>query len=147
VSTLLPESSGAPDLRSGRLRAVWGGVLGTGLVFGMSGLKPIPVIVLAQALNGFVLPLVAILVLVAVNDRARLGLAVNGLLANVLGVVCAGVAVVIGLHGLGRVAGAVFGVDPPAPATVVRMGGVAVAAIVVVLVRMRRSSSRGPDGR
>ena len=146
VSTLLTERSGEPDLRSGRLRAVWSGVLATGLVFGMSGLKPIPVIVLAQALNGFVLPLVAILVLVAVNDRSRLGPAVNGPLANGLGVVCAGVAVVIGLHGLGRVAGAVFGVGPPSPATVVRAGSVVVAAIVVVLVRMRRSSSRGPEG-
>jgi Mn2+/Fe2+ NRAMP family transporter len=140
VGALLPEPGGVElDLRSGRMRAVWIAVLSAGVVLGASGLKPIPVIVLAQALNGFVLPLVSILVLLAVNDRSRLGeRALNGPLANALGVICVGVAVVIGLHGLGRVAGTVFGIDAPAPANVVRLAGVILAFFVVLIVRVRR---------
>ena len=48
-------SDGAPERwndRSLRYRGVWLAVLATGLFFGLSGLQPVPVIILAQALNG-----------------------------------------------------------------------------------------------
>jgi Mn2+/Fe2+ NRAMP family transporter len=139
VRSLLPVTEGdPPDFRSGRVRAVWMAVLAIGVVLGMSGLKPIPVIVLAQALNGLVLPLVATLVLLAVNDASRLEAgATNGPVANVLGVICVGVTVVIGLHGLGRVAAKLLGTDPPSAAAVVKLGTLVVVGIVIVLVRMR----------
>src|SRR5690606_25047331 len=40
-----------------KLALLWGGVLLVGFVFGISGIKPIPVILFVQALNGFILPL------------------------------------------------------------------------------------------
>ncbi len=52
-------------------RLVWAGVLLSGWIFGMSGLKPIPVIILAQALNGLLLPFISIFLWIIVND-ARL---------------------------------------------------------------------------
>jgi Mn2+/Fe2+ NRAMP family transporter len=147
VRSLLPRNADAvPDLRSGPLRAVWIGVLGTGVVLGMSGLEPIPVIVLAQALNGFVLPLVAILVLIAVNDRSWLGDdSVNGVLANVLGLACVGVTVVVGLNGLGRVAGRLLDSEQPSPAVLVRLSGLIVLGIVALLLRVRRGSGSVTD--
>jgi manganese transport protein len=48
-------------------RAVWLSVMAVGLGFGLLGVKPVPVIVLAQAANGLLLPVVTVFLLLAVN--------------------------------------------------------------------------------
>lgn len=58
---------------SWRYRGVWIGVLVVGVVFGATGVKPIPVIILAQAFNGLVLPLIAVFLWLTMNDRRLLG--------------------------------------------------------------------------
>ena len=73
------------DLRGRRLRLVWGAVLLVGVGFAVAGVRPIPAIVFAQAANGLLLPLIAAFLLWVMNDRALLGRATNGPLANVLG--------------------------------------------------------------
>ena len=61
-----------------------------------------PAIIAAQALNGVLLPVVAIFLWLVMNDRRLLGDAVNGRLANVtMGLVVA-VAVVLGARGVWR---------------------------------------------
>jgi len=88
-------------------RMVWLGVLVTGMAFGIADVRPIPVIILAQAFNGLLLPLIAAFLWVAMNDSALLGEGVNSRLQNlVMGVV---VVVCIGL-GLRGVMAAVGGV-------------------------------------
>jgi Mn2+/Fe2+ NRAMP family transporter len=52
-------------------RVVWGAVLLTGILFGISNVQPVPAIILAQALNGIILPVVAIFLLLMANN-ARL---------------------------------------------------------------------------
>jgi Mn2+/Fe2+ NRAMP family transporter len=52
-------------------RVVWGAVLLTGILFGISNVEPVPAIILAQALNGIILPVVAIFLLLMANN-ARL---------------------------------------------------------------------------
>ncbi len=54
------------DGRSFRL--VWGGVLLVGVLLGLLAIQPIPAIILAQALNGILLPLVVIFLYFIVND-------------------------------------------------------------------------------
>lgn len=49
-------------------RAVWVLVLLTGFGFGISGIKPIPVILAVQALNGLVLPLLTAYLILLIND-------------------------------------------------------------------------------
>ncbi|HRI78010.1 MAG TPA: divalent metal cation transporter [Cyclobacteriaceae bacterium] len=51
-----------------RQRLVWISVLLTGFVFGISGVKPVPVILAVQALNGLVLPLLTAYLILLVND-------------------------------------------------------------------------------
>ncbi|MCW5909716.1 MAG: Nramp family divalent metal transporter [Cyclobacteriaceae bacterium] len=51
------------------VRLVWAVVLLTGFGFGISGVKPIPVILAVQALNGFVLPLLAYFLTRMANDN------------------------------------------------------------------------------
>jgi Mn2+/Fe2+ NRAMP family transporter len=83
-----------------RFRAVWIGVLVTGMAFGIADVKPIPVIILAQAFNGLILPLVAVFLWVAMNDRDLLGEGVNSRLQNLVMGVVALVCVILGLRGL-----------------------------------------------
>jgi manganese transport protein len=51
------------------VRLVWGAVLLTGFIFGVSGVKPIPVILTVQALNGLILPLITGFLILIVNDK------------------------------------------------------------------------------
>ena len=88
------------DLRDRRLRLVWGAVLFTGVVFSLAGVRPVPAIVFAQAANGLLLPLIAIFLLIVMNDRALLGRAANGWLANTLGGVVVALSVVLGVRAL-----------------------------------------------
>jgi len=53
-----------------RQRMVWIFVLLTGFVFGISGVKPVPVILAVQALNGLVLPLLTAYLILLINDPA-----------------------------------------------------------------------------
>jgi Mn2+/Fe2+ NRAMP family transporter len=86
---------------SPRYRAVWLGVLVTGMAFGIADVRPIPVIILAQAFNGLLLPLIAVFLWIAMNDRDLLGYTgVNSRIQNlVMGVVVL-VCVGLGLRGL-----------------------------------------------
>ena len=84
------------DLKSRRIRLVWGFVLLTGMFCGIFlGGSPYQIILLAQAGNGIVLPLTLILLLLAANRPAIMGRFRNSRLANVLGVLV--VAVISGL--------------------------------------------------
>ena len=86
------------ELNSGRFRLVWGAVLLTGTVFAALGTKPLTAILFAQAANGFLLPVVALFLLLVMNRQQLLGKYCNGLLANVLGIL-----VVLITAGLGMV--------------------------------------------
>ncbi len=91
-----------------RFRAVWTTVLLTGVVFSVSGLQPIPVIILAQAFNGVLLPFVAIFLWVSMNDREFLGSdGVNSRLQNLIMGAVVLACLVLGARGLLAAAGKV----------------------------------------
>lgn len=75
---------------SATYRAVWLTVMGVGLLFGLLNVKPVPVIILAQAVNGVLLPFVTIFLLLAVNtpgvlsETYRNSLWQNGLMVLVV---------------------------------------------------------------
>ncbi|MEJ0054810.1 MAG: divalent metal cation transporter [Bacteroidota bacterium] len=56
------------DWNSKWQRVTWIVVLLTGFAFGISGVKPIPVILAVQALNGLVLPLLTAYLILLIND-------------------------------------------------------------------------------
>lgn len=58
--------------RSKNFRLVWGIVILVGLLFSLTNIKPIPAIIAAQAINGVLLPVVAIFLILTVNDRQLL---------------------------------------------------------------------------
>jgi manganese transport protein len=97
---------GGPDGRawsegSARYRSVWLGVLLFGVIFGTTGVQPIPVIILAQAFNGLVLPLIAVFLWLTMNDLELLGedgvnTAAQNLIMGAVVLAC----VALGLRGL-----------------------------------------------
>lgn len=74
------------DLKSPRFRAVWIAVMGVGMVIALTGVNPIQIILLAQAANGLLLPIVAGFLLVVMSRSSVLGRHKNGPVATTLGV-------------------------------------------------------------
>jgi manganese transport protein len=136
--------------RAWRYRAVWMGVLGFGVLFAASEVPPIPAIVLAQAFNGVLLPVAAIFLFLAVNDRRLMGEgAVNGAFANGVTALVVAATVVLGTAGViravYRVLELTLGWQPPGEA-VLLIGGVAAVALVTypvgnAILRRRRETS------
>lgn len=93
------------DLRSWRLRAVWGVIvlIGTGLA--VVGQSPVAAIIVAQAINGVLLPVVAVFLLIVMNRRELLGEHTNGRLANLSGTLVVVVVSALGLFQLWTAAG------------------------------------------
>ncbi len=58
--------------RSRNFRLVWGTVILIGLLFSLTNIQPIPAIIAAQAINGVLLPIVAIFLILTVNDKGLL---------------------------------------------------------------------------
>ncbi len=73
------------ELRSWRCCAVWGAITLTGTVLAALGQHPVAAIVVAQAVNGALLPTVAVFLLLVMNRSQLLGEDTNGWVANILG--------------------------------------------------------------
>ncbi len=86
-------------------RMVWLAVLLTGTAFAALGNKPMTAIIFAQAANGFLLPVVAVFLLVVMNRRELLGEHCNGPLANALGILVVATAIGLGAIKLASVFG------------------------------------------
>jgi Mn2+/Fe2+ NRAMP family transporter len=116
--------------RSWRFRSVWAGVLAIGVGFGLAGVQPIPAILLAQALNGVLLPLVAVFLLLAVNDVRLMGRPdLNGRWANVAFMIVVGATIVLGVTGITRAAAAAAGLGSPGEGTLLLLSAVVAAMI------------------
>jgi Mn2+/Fe2+ NRAMP family transporter len=138
-------SSGAKwRSRGWRYSAVWIVVLAVGLGFGLAGVRPIPAILLAQALNGLLLPLISIFLLLTVNDRKLMGLeGINGGLANISFGVVVAVTFLLGLSSVTRSVAGAFGKPPPGEGPML-LGALVLAAIAAApLWRAVRRNRRG----
>lgn len=93
------------DLQDGKVRAVWGAVLGIGVLLGVLGVRPVPAILFAQAANGILLPAVAVFLLGAVNDRRLMKGRQNRLASNLVGGTVVLVATLLGLRAILSVLG------------------------------------------
>lgn len=100
-----PENSNAKWSEHGTyFRSIWIVVLLVGLAFGLSQVRPVPVIILAQALNGIILPLVAIGLLILVNNLELMTRqSANTVLFNVVMSMVVFITIIIGVR---NVAGA-----------------------------------------
>ncbi len=86
-------------------RLTWGIILLIGLGFSLLNVRPIPAIILAQAINGVLLPIVAIFLILAVNDRRLLPEKfINKIVSNVAMLLIVGITCYLGLTNIWRAA-------------------------------------------
>ena len=136
------ERSGGADWseRSWRYRSIWGFVLLAGLGFAAAGARPVPAIVAAQALNGAILPIIAIFLFLVVNDVRQMGQRVNGAAANVALVVCVAVSILLGTSGVLQAGARAIDASAPQAVTVLIVAGSVLALVSWPMLRaMRRS--------
>ncbi len=83
-------SSGILGWRGGHdskgFKGVWFGIILIGFVVSCLNLKPLSVIIFAQAANGLILPLASIFLLVVLNNREKMGKLANNLRQNIWGI-------------------------------------------------------------
>lgn len=90
-------------------RLVWGGVMSFGLIFGLLGIKPVPVILAAQVANGMLLPFMAALLLMAVNNPLLLPpVHCNGTWGNLAGGGVLWVCTLLGMQNIIKATQSVF---------------------------------------
>lgn len=129
--------------RSWRYRAVWSTVLVVGVGFGVSGVRPVPAILLAQALNGVLLPVAALFLLLTVNDRRLLGPeALNGPLANAVTILVVAVTVALGVSGVLRAGAAALAFEPPGQGLLLSVAGAVVVVAAYPVARALRARRR-----
>lgn len=131
--------------RSRPFRAVWLGVLATGVFFGLSDIRPIPAIILAQAFNGMLLPFVAVFLLLAVNDGRIMGAGgLNGRGANLLMSLVVAVTLVLGILQMLRAVSSALSLPVQNEAHLellaAALGALALLPIAAALRRLRRNS-------
>lgn len=73
------------DLKDPKFRAIFLTVVIVGAIIAITGADPIQVIVMAQAANGILLPIIAGFLLAIMNNRRLLGEHANGVVANIFG--------------------------------------------------------------
>lgn len=82
---------------SGRFRAIWLGVIGTGLVVSLFDFNPLAIIIFAQVANGLVLPVASIFLLIVLNNRVKMRGMANTHYQNMVG---AAVIILVSVLGL-----------------------------------------------
>ncbi|EMA36233.1 manganese transporter [Halococcus hamelinensis 100A6] len=95
------------DLKSTRFRAVWVAILGVGVVFSALDYSPVEAILFAQVANGILLPIIALFLILVMNDRDTLGEYVNTTVQNALGALVTLVVVWLGVRSLLSIVGVI----------------------------------------
>lgn len=93
------------DPKAPKFRLVAGAVLVIGAFVAMTGAKPIEIILFAQVANGFLLPVIAVFLIVAANSKSILGAYTNGPLANMAGAIVVLITAGLGLRAILRALG------------------------------------------
>jgi len=92
-------------------RITWMLVLLTGLIFGVSQVKAIPVIILAQAVNGVLLPFLAIAIFLVLNNKDIMQEYSNKILGNLGLLLIVWITGILGLLNLLKAVNSTFGLE------------------------------------
>lgn len=84
------------SLNDRKFRIIWMSIIVIGCAIAISGVRPLTAILLAQATNGLLLPLIAIFLLVTMNKRVLLGSYINSTKENVVAALVVIVVILLG---------------------------------------------------
>jgi len=93
------------DLKGIEFRIIWLVVILTGVLFATFGLKPVRIIIVAQFANGLLLPVLAVFLLMVMNNKSILGEFTNRRLINIIGILIILVTFLLGLKSIASVTG------------------------------------------
>lgn len=117
-------------------RATWLLVLAVGVAFGSADVRPIPAILLAQALNGVLLPFAAIFLLLVVHDPNVVGASARPSRGfSALLVLVVGVAILLGVDGVLKAGASALGAAAPAAGVSLAAAGAVAAALALPVAR------------
>lgn len=129
--------------KSAHVKWIWGAVILTGFLFGISEIRPIPVILTVQALNGLILPLVTAYLIVIVNDPKLVPVDFqHGRLYNILLLVILGAVLLIGLNNVDRAISAAFGHEPGHNLMILGLAGLTLFYVGFIVWRTRSKRSQ-----
>ncbi|GGP14951.1 Nramp family divalent metal transporter [Oceanobacillus neutriphilus] len=83
-----------------KYKTVFSVVIIFGIITSGLGFEPLEVLLVAQALNGLILPLIAILIMIVVNKKNAMGKYVNALWLNIIGWLVTAVVIFLGTYSL-----------------------------------------------
>lgn len=119
-----------------RFRLVWIGVLLTGILFGLLNFQPVPVIILAQALNGIILPVIAIILFLMINNSRIIEKQhQNKLFYNIVTAVVVFLSILIGLTNLFRASFRIVESNWISPTTILLLSFVIFALFMIPLAK------------
>jgi len=119
-----------------RFRSVWLSVLLIGVIFGFLNFQPVPVIILAQALNGIILPLIAIILFLIINNSCIIKKEhQNSLIYNLVTAVVVYLTVLIGLTNLFRASFRVTNSEWISPTAILLLSFVIFALFMIPLAK------------
>ncbi|RIN93292.1 divalent metal cation transporter [Mammaliicoccus sciuri] len=87
-------------VKSKKYRLVFAIVIFIGIITSSLGFEPLEVLLIAQALNGIILPLIAILIFVILNKKNMMGKFANGIVLNIIGLFVVFVVSFLGVYSL-----------------------------------------------
>ncbi|WP_239748240.1 MULTISPECIES: Nramp family divalent metal transporter [unclassified Mammaliicoccus] len=87
-------------VKSKKYRLVFAIVIFIGIITSSLGFEPLEVLLIAQALNGIILPLIAILIFVILNKKNMMGKFANGIVLNIIGLFVVLVVSFLGVYSL-----------------------------------------------
>ncbi len=87
-------------VKSKKYRLVFAIVIFIGIITSSLGFEPLEVLLIAQALNGIILPLIAISIFVILNKKNMMGKFANGIVLNIIGLFVVLVVSFLGVYSL-----------------------------------------------
>lgn len=96
-------------MKNTKFKMIFGLVILIGVITSAIGFEPLEVILLAQALNGVILPLIAILIYIIVNKKGLMGKHKNGPILNIVGFLVVAVVSFLGIYSMIDAVTAFFG--------------------------------------
>ncbi|GAA6817669.1 Nramp family divalent metal transporter [Staphylococcus lloydii] len=97
ISSLLGWEKG---MKSKKYKTVFAAIILIGIITSGLGFEPIQVLLVAQALNGIILPIVAILIFIIINKKQLMGKYANNLWLNILGFIVVLIVSFLGVYSL-----------------------------------------------
>ncbi len=124
-------------------RLTWMFVLGTGIGFALLNIRTVPAIILAQALNGFLLPFVSIFLYMVIQKNVYQK-SIKAIIANILMLAVIFITLLIGLNSASRAAAGIFQASFH-EGLIFRIVVIALSVLIVIIVALPSRRDMPPN--